>query len=1081
MRLEALEAEKRILETAEKRLAIETSELSQEKFKLAAELDIKQKQYSELEESSTKEISKYQAAAVRAENELGDAQRELAINKAKAENATKELSYVKEEMEKNIDKLEKKLADVTNELSKAQQRATSAEAKAELLQEAVRKSEERVARLEIEKNSRIQSSDDKRPPEQTPVGNVAAVDADERITELNAEIKMLREELSAAQETAAALTGHSKQFEALAHTAEEALKSVQDEHEKYKADSEIRRIAQMNEIKKLTNDLNIKSEELKSSKESQAKLTFECDELKQAVEQVKQNGKKELQQTLDHLTKEQEKVSLLDDDLNNLRKQLDEAKKSYDAEVVAHGDALRRVASSEAAVASLQNRLNVIVADLEKERSSRHERDSEQLAKIENLMAQNKELSKKLDSLAQQRDTLQAEIEKAASAGVSGGGDFKNTLRMLRQEKEAAEINLQLAERELNRLKVESVSAKRAAEEARSQLTAELNRQKEKTSERESDESNKQEQINILRESNSALRTDNTSKQTRIKNLEKKLADTEQKIEPLQMEIKNLQASIESGKREAKAAEENAARWEKRAKLLSEKTPEVDVADHEKLQSDLKSTQEDLQKSKAEIDKRLKERELLQKRVKEAELKAHTANAQINKLNKEIEGFKATKSSGAEEVVKLRNLLKEKAVQIQNLETKLKELERSEATLKQTITVHETKMDELKKSRVRVLKTTEKAVERKNFVEAENTKLKNTIQSLESEIAALKEPKEEVNVEEMVAEIQGDEDQLKSDGGGIGSKRKLQMEPADDQTKKLRATAPIFTPTKEEQKAEEAPEEGTTGKFNCKTKYILSTMNLVHSMRIYVFVECEIDEETSAPARAEGSPEIPDVQGVPDDEKDEPSPPEDLVQEEEEQVEEAEDIPPDNEEQAEMEEDTLPEEENPMEVQENSDNDARAPQGEMDDMEENAEEKSANKASENADDEAEKPNEDIVSGLESKQPPDAQAEKSEKNEGKHESQAESQAQKISKGKRVKIEWKGDSKPAPTRKISPIPIPGAKLPTKPNLSATATQKSTEKGKKAAPSVVQQNKQQKARGGQQSSGTAEKDKTNPSDPQ
>ncbi len=39
-------------------------------------------------------------------------------------------------------------------LSGAQQRATAAEAKVELLQEAVRKAEERAARLEMERNSR---------------------------------------------------------------------------------------------------------------------------------------------------------------------------------------------------------------------------------------------------------------------------------------------------------------------------------------------------------------------------------------------------------------------------------------------------------------------------------------------------------------------------------------------------------------------------------------------------------------------------------------------------------------------------------------------------------------------------------------------------------------------------------------------------------------------------------------------------------------------------------------------------------------------------------------------------------------
>lgn len=159
-------------------------------------------------------------------------------------------------------------------LSSAQQRATAAEARVELLQEAVRKAEERAARLEMAAASRAAAGGSS-----GGAGDGAAGAADgSREAQLAAEVKLLREELAAAQvgislwlvccdgmsgctsvplpppnftpplpthvrslqETAAAATGHAKQFEMLAKTSEEALKSVQADHERFKQDAAAR-------------------------------------------------------------------------------------------------------------------------------------------------------------------------------------------------------------------------------------------------------------------------------------------------------------------------------------------------------------------------------------------------------------------------------------------------------------------------------------------------------------------------------------------------------------------------------------------------------------------------------------------------------------------------------------------------------------------------------------------------------------------------------------------------------------------------------------------------------------------------
>lgn len=53
-------------------------------------------------------------------------------------------------------------------------------------------------------------------------------------------MKLLREELAAAQEAAAAATGHAKQFEMLARSSEDALASMQADHNRFKAEAEAR-------------------------------------------------------------------------------------------------------------------------------------------------------------------------------------------------------------------------------------------------------------------------------------------------------------------------------------------------------------------------------------------------------------------------------------------------------------------------------------------------------------------------------------------------------------------------------------------------------------------------------------------------------------------------------------------------------------------------------------------------------------------------------------------------------------------------------------------------------------------------
>ena len=781
-RVHSLESEKKILVEAEQRLTTEASALSQEKFRIAAELDVLRKQFNDLESNSTKELSKYQALSTKSMEELSDAQRELSTAKSRVEYAHKEVTNLKNELKSVTKKLEDKLEATQADLSEMQRRASAAEAKADLLQEAVRKSEEKVARLEIEKHARVTAPTGDAQNNMDPE-NVQGAEIDVKIKEMHTEIKVLREELVSAQEALALSTGHAKQFETIAHTAEEALKSSQADYEKFKRDASNRVASIESEVNRLRMEISKKDMTIKELKQEQIKLRQEAENLKHLVELEKTNSKQEMQQTTLNLEKEREKVTALIKDSESLRKEVEEVKKAYDTEVVAHGDALRRVDAAESSYDALQSRLNAISTDLEKERSSRKQTETEYKAKIEEQVAQLEDLKKKAEHLSKHRDTLQQELEAIASTNDPNANALSNSMKMLRQEREAAELNLSLCEREVNRLRQENAIAKRAAEESRAQLAAEIERQAKKKSEEQTNQIDYLEQLSITRESNATLRSEKAEQQKHIKSLEIQLRETESKLDPLELQLKQKEGEILSVKEELKVALESALRWEQRSKAFSEKANEVDMAEHEQLKSDLCKAKEELATQKEELDALQKKKEEVEGRLKHSETVAQKANAKSNTLYKQIEEHKKkldSMSKSSSEQVKKQHEEKEK---------RITELTLEKTALEEKIAELAKKEESWRQKAKNLLKNCEKSNLAKKQADGVVKSLKSKISELENEISVLKTNIQTARVEEKITEA---EDVPETSG-----KRKLDPETGEEKSlKKLRPSASVFTPTK---------------------------------------------------------------------------------------------------------------------------------------------------------------------------------------------------------------------------------------------------------------------------------------------
>ncbi|GAB4815353.1 hypothetical protein N2152v2_002399 [Parachlorella kessleri] len=637
MRAQGLEAELRVMSGAEQRASSELSSLSSDKFRLAAELEAARSAHAEREGELVRELGKLREEVQRSGRELGEAQRDLATARSRAEAAVRAADLAQSSAQQSVEKLEEEVRQLRESLSGAQQRATGAEAKVELLQEAVRKAEERAARLEMERNSRQQ-------PQQ---GAAASGDGSgapaggSSEAELAAEVKVLREELAAAQEAAAAATGHAKQFELLARTSEEAFHSIQADHNKFKEEAHARYASAAEEVERLRSELGAKEGEVRDARQAEQEFAAEIERQEQEWARERQQLKAEAEAAQRDSEAQAAQASRLREEVDLLRKQYEDAKRHYDHEVMQHGDALKRYAALDSAHSTLQQRLTGIIQQLDEARMAKSQAESEWEAQRSRLQQSVLEGERKVRQLAEQRDALQRQLEKAAAeAPGEGGGDYAEPLRLLRQEREALEIQLQLTERENARLRQEAAMARQAAEEARAQLSTETERARSAVR-AEQDQAalvQKLEQFNLLRESNAQLRSEVGKAGEQLRETQSKLRDAEAQLAPLQRRILGLEADKESAAQELAIMREQQERWQQRAQQVMQRFDSVDKHEHERVVAELKEAQEAVRVSEEAARERQAQLAALEQQLSLERARATQLQRQHEELGKENQG-----------------------------------------------------------------------------------------------------------------------------------------------------------------------------------------------------------------------------------------------------------------------------------------------------------------------------------------------------------------------------------------------------------------------------------------------------------
>ena len=187
------------------------------------------------------------------------------------------------------------------------------------------------------------------------------------------------------------------------------------------------------------------------------------------------------------------------------------------------------------------------------------------------------------------------------------------------------------------------------------------------------------------------------------------------------------------------------------------------------------------------------EKELLDKRLQETGLIAHNANAKLAELTKQVKSLSESNKS-------LPDMQKKNAEQnstIIGLQQKCDQLGKSEDSLKEKVIALEKKMEAFKSQKQRLLANFEKSVSIKKDIEAERDSLKAKLSSLQEEMQTFRQAEKQEN--KTAPEAEGDEQMVQEENLEESSvKRKIpesEQLPEDQARKKLRPSAPTFTPS----------------------------------------------------------------------------------------------------------------------------------------------------------------------------------------------------------------------------------------------------------------------------------------------
>ncbi|XP_017641194.1 nuclear-pore anchor isoform X1 [Gossypium arboreum] len=595
MEVSILKQEKEMLANAEKRACDEVRSLSERVYRLQASLDTIQSAEEVREETRALERRKQEEYVKKIEKEWAEAKKQVQEERDNVRTLISDREQTLKNAMKQVEEMGKELANALHAHAAAEARATTSEARLADLEKNLKSSDAKILALDG--------------------GTPSAFSTNEET-----ELPMTKEEREKLKEEAKVNRDHMLQYKNIAQANEDALKQMELAHENFKIEAEKLKksleaelVSLRERVSELENESSLKSEEVASAtagkEEALSSVLAEISSLKEETA-VKSSQIMALEI----------QISSMKENLENEHEKWRAAQANYERQVILQSETIQELTKTSQELALLQEEASELrkLADAHKsenaelkarwemEKSVLEESRKEAEKKYDELNEQNKILHSRIEAMHIQyaekdRGSALAESSVPDSHGDSG---LQNVINYLRRTKQIAETEISLLKQEKLRLQSQLENALKAEESAKATLNAERanSRAVLMTEDEIKSLQHQIREMNLLRESNMQLREENKHNFEECQKLREVVHKHKIESEALESQLMERQFEVEASKKEIEKHLREREILEKRVSELLERCRNIDVEDYNRLKNDVLQKEENLKEKDAQIE-----------------------------------------------------------------------------------------------------------------------------------------------------------------------------------------------------------------------------------------------------------------------------------------------------------------------------------------------------------------------------------------------------------------------------------------------------------------------------------------------
>lgn len=592
-----LKAEKDLWKSVEKRLIDDNEVLRNERSRLDQLNASLQSLLNEREHSDNEVRRRLQTQVDDLEVEVQNTKRKLDEQVEDNKNASQRRGYELEQSQKRLDDLMTSLSTTREELAAVKTARDYLQARFDEMGIELRAAEEK---LEVFTRSTT-----------APELGESNESVLSREQELSFEVSELRRDLDLKSSELARAEEQVEDYKNIAQAAEERLQEFMETNEEDKKDLEAASIEKDKRLEDLQQRIGDITTELGSTNSELSRIRDEQSEAARVLEEQKAL----LQAEVDHLKQSEEKArEQAQFNLESSKIQAgiaQDAQASYDAELVRHGQAREELMKVKAELnerslqmVQLRTQVQTLQADSHQREDSWAQIEGRLRAEIleaqsrrEEVIKQNSILHSQLETFTQQVAAVQAERAQVSGAGEGTSsntpdlGSLQEVISYLRREKEIVEVQFQLSQNDVKRLKAQYDVTQSQLEEVRLKLdqqrSAGLDLERSNVEHRKLVES--LEQLQLMRESNTTLRAELKQSQQALSEKTQQVEELNDRIPPLQARVDELEHLLELRQGEMELLQRDRDSWQQRTQHILTKYDRADPAELEALREKISS------------------------------------------------------------------------------------------------------------------------------------------------------------------------------------------------------------------------------------------------------------------------------------------------------------------------------------------------------------------------------------------------------------------------------------------------------------------------------------------------------------